>query len=466
MRRSKSKILIVVFVILGIILVGLASFFYYKKTHVTVALKGTDSLEQNVFSEYEEKGVLVKKGDIELTDDQYSLEIDGNVDIEKLGKYVLTYMVKYKNKEYTFERTVNVVDKEAPIIETNLDKVNQDYCTKKYKEKLTYTANDNYDGDITDNITKEEKDDEIILTVSDENGNITTKSIPISVSKKPDNVLKLNGNSTIKVKNGGEFKDPGASYQDGCGKVLDTKVEVKGTVDTSTNGDYTLTYTYAPTKDTITRKVTVYTPAKKLIYLTFDDGPCAYTPKVLDILDKYNIKATFFVTHQFNNYVHLIKDEHERGHAVAVHTYSHKWSVYDSLENYLKDFNAMNDTIYELTGKRSKIFRFPGGSSNTVSRSHAIGIVTEIAKKMTEDGYVYYDWNVSSGDASNATSTQIYNNVVRGVEKCSKCVVLMHDIKLTTLNALDNMLKTLTDKGYSFATLDENGPVVHHTIHN
>ena len=126
----------------------------------------------------------------------------------------------------------------------------------------------------------------------------------------------------------------------------------------------------------------------------------------------------------------------------------------------------MNDDILKYTGSRSRIFRFPGGSSNTISRNYARGVVKAIASRMTSDGYVYFDWDVDSGDAAGASRSKIYNNVVNGVKKCSKCVVLMHDIKPNTVNELDNILKTLTSKGYKFGTLSVNSPTMHHSIAN
>ncbi len=126
----------------------------------------------------------------------------------------------------------------------------------------------------------------------------------------------------------------------------------------------------------------------------------------------------------------------------------------------------MNDVIEKYTGQRSKLFRFPGGSSNTVSRNYAKGIVTEISQKMTELGYVYFDWNVSSGDAGGATKEQVYSNIVNGVKRCDKCVVLMHDIKLPTVNALDDVLNSLVSSEYTLAPLTIDSPTAHQRINN
>ena len=272
------------------------------------------------------------------------------------------------------------------------------------------------------------------------------------------------------------YKDEGASIKDGCGKVLSSDIITTGSVDTSTIGEYTINYTSK--KDSTlsaTRTVIVYEPNKitvpktndeKIIYLTFDDGPSVYTSKILNTLNKYNVKATFFVTNQFPSYAHLIEDEYNNGHKVAVHTYTHKWNVYASIEDYVNDFNKMNNLIEKYTGSKSQLFRFPGGSSNTISRNYAKGIVSAIASYMTNEGYVYFDWDVDSTDAAGGSQTAIYNNVVNGVKKCSRCVVLMHDIQYNTYMQLDNILKTLTSQGYVFGTLSTETPTCHHGINN
>ena len=130
------------------------------------------------------------------------------------------------------------------------------------------------------------------------------------------------------------------------------------------------------------------------------------------------------------------------------------------------DFNQMNEVVKNYTGSYTNLFRFPGGSSNTISRNYNVGVVTAIANEMTNRGYIYFDWNVSSGDASGLNSSGIYSRVVNGVESCSQCVVLMHDIKSTTANALDSILATLTSRGYTFLPLDANSPTAHHGINN
>ena len=208
--------------------------------------------------------------------------------------------------------------------------------------------------------------------------------------------------------------------------------------------------------------------ATGVIYLTFDDGPTSdSTPRILEILEKNEVKATFFVLHYSEQNEELIKREHSQGHKVALHGYTHNYSeIYTSADACMENFRKIQEQVYNTIGEKSNIIRFPGGGSNTISRNYARGVVKAIASRMTSDGYVYFDWDVDSGDAAGASRSKIYNNVVNGVKKCSKCVVLMHDIKPNTVNELDNILKTLTSKGYKFGTLSVNSPTMHHSIAN
>lgn len=112
--------------------------------------------------------------------------------------------------------------------------------------------------------------------------------------------------------------------------------------------------------------------ATGVIYLTFDDGPSAdITPHILDILAEKNVKATFFVIHFSDNNAELVKREAESGHTVALHGYSHTYSeVYASADACLENFRKIQEQVYETIGKKANIIRFPGGSSNTISRKY------------------------------------------------------------------------------------------------
>ncbi len=207
----------------------------------------------------------------------------------------------------------------------------------------------------------------------------------------------------------------------------------------------------------------------KTIYLTFDDGPSPRTPEILKILDQYGVKATFFVINggKYNQYM---KDIVNAGHTIALHSYSHSYStVYASDENYFADLQKISDVVYEQTGVRTKLIRFPGGSSNTVSRKYAPGIMTRLTKEVSSRGYVYFDWNLSSGDASGGkVSAQTIINNCRKVPRSDSVIVLMHDAsaKKTTVEALPAVIEYYKAAGCKFAALSESSPTAHQRVLN
>ena len=462
-----KKIVIISFVSLFIILSIILSILLIKKNSIKVFLNGKNTIKVEALTSFNDPLVTVKKGKNSLSKSKYKVIVKDNLDVNKVGTYEIDYKVKVRNKEYNLKRKIEVVDSIKPEITLSASEVVKDYCTKKNKTEITYSATDNYDNDITDKVLIEEVDDKIIYKVTDSSGNLDIKEVKINYESKPDNKFVLNGSERTTVMLGKNYTEKGASYTDGCGNKLDGNIKISGSVDTNKEGEYVITYTLNNDK-TLTRTVLVKKYEPKNIYLTFDDGPGVNTKDVLNTLNKYNVKATFFVTNQFPSYQYLIAEEYKQGHSVGVHTLTHKWDVYDSLDAYLNDFNSMNEIIKNQTGSYTKIFRFPGGSSNTVSKKHSLGIVTAIAQEMTNRGYVYYDWNLSSGDAdSKPTTEKIINNVLNKVDSCRyDCVILFHDYKKITANAIDPILAELTSRGYTFSTLDENGPVTHSKIAN
>ena len=471
-KNNKNKLRIIALILSALLFVFFVIIVSEHK--ITGRLVGEKDITVTVGEDFKDFGFFIRDNGKLVPEELIKYKQVSNVNTEQLGNYYVNYYITYRKKEYKLTRSVKVIDDEPPVLTVNTENIERDYCTKQNKVELRYSAIDNYDGDITDKIVVEEKNDKLIITVTDANGNKDEKIVKINYSNIPDSTLELNGYNTIYVPINTVYNDAGANYVDGC-ENSNNNLIIEGNVDTTTIGNYTMTYS-TPTKDkSVTRNIIVYNPnvapnkepsGEKVIYLTFDDGPGAYTQTVLDTLAKYNVKATFFVTNQFAKYVPLIADEYKAGHTVAVHTYTHQWNIYSSVDAYVNDFNTMNDIIESYTGQRSKIFRFPGGSSNTVSRKYAQGVVSAIASKMTEYGYVYFDWDIDSNDAGGGSESQIYNNVIYGAEKCTKCVVLMHDIKINTVNQLDNILSTLTAKGYKFGTLTVDSPTCHLKIAN
>ena len=224
-------------------------------------------------------------------------------------------------------------------------------------------------------------------------------------------------------------------------------------------------------KITVKSKPIETSSTKGTIYLTFDDGPSkSITPKVLDILKKEKIKATFFVLDYSKSNEYLIKRIVNEGHTIGIHGYSHEYSkIYKSKIAFYRNVYNLREKIQKSTGVRTMYMRFPGGSSNTVSRKYKKGIMSELTKDMLGRGFKYYDWNVSSGDAGGAkTSSQVYNNVTKSLSKKRGNLVLCHDFagNTKTLNALTDIIKYGKKNGYKFSKIDDNTPMYAHHINN
>lgn len=216
--------------------------------------------------------------------------------------------------------------------------------------------------------------------------------------------------------------------------------------------------TIKPTDDTTTKKV----------YLTFDDGPGSQSGKILDILKKNHVKATFFVTGKEDAsskkiYQRIVKE----GHTLAMHSYSHIQDViYDSKEAFEKDLKKINRCLYEATGVHTKFYRFPGGSS-TQNTSLPIQNFIDVLKK---NHYLYLDWNVISPDINNANATkeQVVTGVMQGVDAYDTAVVLMYDVadKPMTVKALPSIIKQIKAKNYELLPVDESMILIQHNNGN
>ena len=205
-------------------------------------------------------------------------------------------------------------------------------------------------------------------------------------------------------------------------------------------------------------------PTAKTVYLTFDDGPSSLTGPLLDVLDQYQVKATFFVVGVNDaNETQDLKEIARRGHAIGVHSWTHNYrQIYASPEAFFEDFDRIHKMIYDVTGVDTKICRFPGGSVNDFNRKTRKAIISELKQR----GYVYFDWNVSSGDAAGkTTASAIYTSALQGVHKHHTSVVLFHNTsaKSATLSQVPNFIATLKKEGYRFSVLSpsvDNTPFI------
>ncbi|MBQ3816788.1 MAG: polysaccharide deacetylase [Clostridia bacterium] len=210
-------------------------------------------------------------------------------------------------------------------------------------------------------------------------------------------------------------------------------------------------------------------PGERVCYLTFDDGPSDNTLKILDILDRYNIKATFFVT--CNGKPEYVTNINAGGHTLGLHTASHIYSqVYASTDAYFADLRRVSDMVKSYTGIVSKIIRFPGGGSNTTSKKYCPGIMSKLVVMTAEQEYHYFDWNVDSGDANgrNVSPNKLVNSVLSQAANKNSICVLMHDeaSKTTTVEALPAMIEGLSAMGYRFDKITEDTYGFHHRVFN
>lgn len=402
-RRKKNRAILIIACITVIILVALILIFLLRN-NISFVTEDGKTINNNATIEVAHGSPTLPKISA-LYKNKTTIEVttSGEVDLNKIGEYKVTYSASYEGKEKSIDVNIKVVDKTPPDI------------TLKGGNELNWTL-------------------------------------------------------------GKEFTDPGYSAIDNVDGDVTGKVIVTGTVDPNTEGVYTLTYTAKDTagnEATVTRTVHVVVkkevdPGNKVVYLTFDDGPGPYTQKLLDILDRNNVKVTFFVTNGFPNYQNLIGEEARRGHTVAVHSYTHDYAkIYSSADAFFDDFNKMNDVIKQQTGHTSNILRFPGGGSNTISKKYCPGIMTTLTNEVGNRGILYADWNVSSGDAGETTSTQqVVTNVINGIQKNNVSTVLQHDIKDFSVNAVEQIIQWGKANGYTFLPLTETSPMHHHAVNN
>ena len=381
------------------------------KIEFSVPTGETDTVEWGTsYAEPQVKAYLVgklfyKKGK------EIKVRKSGEVDTETQGVYKLTWSAEAVGAKGYSVRTVKVTDTTPPVITLVPYEKKVLYVGEKYKEP-GYTAADALDGDLTGQVAISEIDTsspgekEITYTVTDNSGNVGTAVRTVIVKEKAKPVV---------------LTVPAVS-----------PVPANGCV----------------------------------IYLTFDDGPGAYTAALLDVLAKYNVKATFFVTGRGDST--LIAREAREGHSIGIHSLTHNYSqIYASEDAFFADIDAMNEIIHAQTGSYSNIMRFPGGASNTVSEKYCPGIMTRLTAAVEERGFKYFDWNVISGDAGGAkTAAKVYTNVINGIRGKPYSIVLQHDIKGFSVSAVENIIVWGINNGYTFAPLSYDSPAVHQAVNN
>ena len=200
---------------------------------------------------------------------------------------------------------------------------------------------------------------------------------------------------------------------------------------------------------------------KKIIYLTFDDGPAGKVTKdILDILKKDSVPATFFlIGDQIKGQENLIKRMYDEGHSLGLHSMSHKKnSLYSSNESFLKEMLNTQETINSIVGIKPTILRFPFGCNNNYYR-----ISQSMVDLLHQNNLKIYDWNTDSGDGANPNANP--SLFIKNSRSDKDCVLLlMHCAYMSknSVKALPDIIKYYKDNGYEFKAIDENTPEEFH----
>ncbi len=444
-------------------------------TNIQITLAGDSALDLPFGQPFTDPGATAQLSGL-FGNRDLQVTADSDLDTTRLGSYNITYEASFFLFRSAAVRTVRIVDKEAPTIVLTYSGGSVLLPGQEYVEE-GFVAEDNYDGIITDKVQRQVLEDKVIYTVSDSSGNTVTIERPLEFQDVTPPELTLKGEQTVTINAGDKFTEPGFTATDNKDGDLTDKVTVSDTYNIYKGGTYTITYTVsdaAGNTATATRKLVVkaanvpaeIAPEGATIYLTFDDGPGPYTRQLLDVLKKYNVKATFFVCDR-GQYNSIMKDIADEGHAIAIHTQSHTYEkIYASEDAFFQDHSAMRNLIHQITGIETTLMRFPGGSSNMVSRFNP-GIMTRLTQAVEAKGFQYFDWNVDSKDAGGAkTADEVFQNVVNGCSGRKASVVLQHDIHKYSVDAVERIIQWGIEHGYAFSKLEPTSPKAHHGVNN
>lgn len=219
-----------------------------------------------------------------------------------------------------------------------------------------------------------------------------------------------------------------------------------------------------------THSATVYAPSREelahTVYLTFDDGPSTNTTAIMEVLDEFGIRATFFVTGQYEgNTADLLRLISERGHSIGLHSFAHEYDeIYSYSEAFFADLEKVDELVYNATGLRATLYRFPGGSLN----SHCPQwLREELRQQLADRGYTYYDWNVVSGDQGQKvyTAEELLANVMEDAERAGDgpLFILFHDTNhcSTTPEAVRLVAEHFLEEGWQFRPITADTTPVH-----
>nr|WP_294495140.1 polysaccharide deacetylase [uncultured Mediterraneibacter sp.] len=398
------------------------------------------------------------------------VKVHSETNTGQIGDYPVTYTCRGKK----YNVTVQVRDTTPPTLKVH--PYTTDLTEEVKPEQFAGKATDvtpvtlSFKGEVPDR----EGTFDITVLATDTSGNRTEKTASFTRVKDTE-APALQGIDDVELLQGQTCDfNQGVTVTDDLDPQPQFSVNADQ-VDFTVPGTYEVTYTVkdrSGNEAALTRKVTVKEDKnynRKIVYLTFDDGPSDNTERVLDILKEYNVKATFFVTGNNPKKNGVLKRIVQEGSVIGLHTYTHDYAkVYSSEEAYFDDLKKISDMVKEVTGTESHIIRFPGGSSNVVSAKYTPGLMTVLTQKVQDKGYQYFDWNCDSTDASG--NNVPVETLVKNATSCTAkhINILMHDTdaKDTTVEALPQIIQYYRDRGYAFEPLTVDSATVHHKVNN
>ena len=429
-------------------------------TPPVIDLKHVDDYYTLPHHAYEEEGYTAT--------DNHDGDITSKVVSEEKDGHVYYTVSDQAGNTATADREIFYDDRNAPVFSFPDGEEGFLFVGETWTDDVQ--AEDDADGDVSDRVVIEGSVDTgkvgtttLTYTVSDEWGNVAKKERYVTVKRTPITADQAAADAVITPPSDNAAEGTTAAADaasSGTTAAADAASSGAAAADASSGSSAA----GAAAEAAKPRKA----DPKKIIYLTFDDGPGRYTEELLGILDKHKVLATFFVTAAYKDYQDLIGAEYSAGHSVGVHTATHEYSeIYASTDAYWADFNKMQDIIQAQTGCRTDIFRFPGGASNTISANYCQGIMSELAKQSGEKGYIYVDWNITSGDAGDTTDSNVlYENMMNGIHTYENSFILCHDIKDFTIATMDRFITDALKEGYTFLPITSESRTCHHGINN
>lgn len=459
---KKKRYLCILLCALLIIVLSVAGYIWFSMPRIHFT---QNPITLEVKETYSAKAFIKKIDHGSLQD----VHVETNIDTTKLGNHQITYTID----GHTFTLDYIVKDSKPPVVVAQDQKISigDKVAPEDFIQKIDDATKTTARFAKAYSFTKLGKQT-VQIIVEDEGKNQTTVKAVANILKKDTQPPVFTGILDMTIQKGEkpDFKKGVEAIDDRDGKINFTIN--KNNFDAKQPGRYSITYQAidkAGNKTEINRTVIVQEKTSgKIIYLTIDDGPSANTPKVLEILDRYHVKATFFVTAQCPSYLGYIKTAYQKAHAIGLHTYSHDYgALYASESAYFKDLQNISDVVKQQTGLTPNIIRFPGGSSNTVS-SNVPGLMTRLAKAVQERGYQYYDWNSSSGDGNSALPSASLIQEATSYGGASPLMMLTHDHpgSQASVEALPAIIEYYQSLGYTFKTVDSSVSGFHHGINN